>query len=259
VSDFWVDGACVLRSVVPAEVVAAASAAVDALDGSPELADLSALAGAEGPRFVAGVDHWRTGPAFADLATASVIGPLVAGVLRTDRLWLYEDSVLIKEAGSSVETRWHTDDGYFHVEGDQLATVWIPLDPASRSAGSLRFLRGSHRESVRFRPTLFVTDDPIGGTAGVQPPQPDPDDPDVFGFDLAVGDLTVHHARTLHAAGPNLTDAPRRALSIRYCGDDAVVRVKPGAPSKPGFADVEPGTPVAEAAQHLGLLEATLA
>ena len=103
-----------------------------------------------------------------------------------------------------------------------------------------------------------MTDDPIPGTAGVQPPQPDPDGPDVFGFDLAVGDLTVHHARTLHSAGPNLTDAPRRALSIRYCGDDAVVRVKPGAPPKPGFADVEPGTPVAEAAQHLGLLEAAL-
>jgi ectoine hydroxylase-related dioxygenase (phytanoyl-CoA dioxygenase family) len=120
-------------------------------------------------------------------------------------------------------------------------------------------VRGSHLGGVRFRPTLFVTDDAIPGTAGVLPPRLDPDDPAVFGFDLAVGDLTVHHARTLHSAGPNTTDAARRALSIRYCGDDAVVRIKPGAPSKPGFADVEPGAPVADTAHALGLLEAAIA
>ncbi len=254
---FWDDGACVLRSVVPADLVRALSSAIDALADSNELADLSALAGSDdAARFVAGVDHWRSHPEFAEAATVSAIPRLVADVLGSERLWLYEDSVLIKEAGSTVETRWHTDDGYFHVEGEQLATVWIPLDPAPLDAGALRFVRGSHRSHERFRPTLFVTDDPIPGTAGEQPPQVDVGDPDVLGFDLEVGDLTVHHARTLHAAGPNRTGRPRRALSIRYCGDDTVVRVKAGAPPKPGFDAVVPGTSIADAAPQLGLREA---
>jgi ectoine hydroxylase-related dioxygenase (phytanoyl-CoA dioxygenase family) len=44
----------------------------------------------------------------------------------------------------------------------------------------------------------------------------------------------VHHARTLHAAGGNRSaTARRRAISVRYCGDDARVLVRPGAPKKP--------------------------
>jgi ectoine hydroxylase-related dioxygenase (phytanoyl-CoA dioxygenase family) len=257
---FWRDGACVVRAVLTPDDVDRARAAVDSLDEEHELADLSALAGAtERPRFRGGVDHWRGSPAFVALATQGTLPRVAADVLQTDRLWLYEDSVLVKEPGSTVPTRWHTDDGYFHVEGRQLATMWVPLDPAPIDAGALHFLRGSHTDDRRYRPTLFVIDDPIPGTVGDTPPQPAFDDDGVMAFDLELGDLTVHHARTLHAARGNATTNVRRAISVRYCGEDAVVRVKPGAPGKPGFDAVEPGTPIAEAAPALGLLEAVVA
>lgn len=255
---FWRDGFCVLRSVVSADTLVAASAAVDALP-SAELADLSALAGdSGGARFRAGVDHWRTHPAFEALATEGILPALAAAVLRSERVWLYEDSVLVKEPGSEVSTKWHTDDGYFHVEGRQLATMWVPLDPAPLSAGALRFMPGSHATERRYRPTLFVTDDPIPGTDGDAPPDHTIDHPSTVGYDLEVGDLTIHHARTLHAASGNATATTRRALSIRYCGDDAVVRPKPGAPTKPGFDAIEPGTPLRDVAAQLGLVEAVL-
>lgn len=254
------DGACVVRQAVPDEVLRSIRAAIDSVVGTRELADLSALAGAtEQPRFAAGVDHWRTHASFADLATSGILPRLVATVLGSSRLWLYEDSVLVKEPGTTVETRWHTDDGYFHVEGEDLATLWVPVDPAPLASGALRFLAGSHLQPTRYRPTLFVTDDAIPGTRGELPPSIQIDGPGVIGFDLELGDVTIHHARTLHAASGNSTDLPRRALSVRYCGDDAVVRVKPGAPPKPGFDPALDGTPVAEAATQLGLREAIVA
>jgi ectoine hydroxylase-related dioxygenase (phytanoyl-CoA dioxygenase family) len=259
-SQFWSEGACLVRAALPPADLEAARSAVADLDGTGDLADLSALASSEeGPRFRAGLDHWRTSNAFLELATTGILPAIAAAVLDTPRLWLYEDSVLVKEPGSTVATRWHTDDGYFHVEGRQLATMWVALDPAPRAAGSLRFLRGSHLRPSRYRPTLFVIDEPLPGTEGEVPPQPDHDDPDVFGFDLDAGDLTIHHSAALHAAGGNATATPRRALSIRYCGEDAVVRVKPGAPPKAGFDEVAPGTPLAEAAGPLGLHEASTA
>ncbi len=256
---FWTDGACVVRGVVDGPTLDRIRAAVDSLDASPEMADLSAMAGdTSAGRFRGGVDHWRTHPEFAAFATTGAIPAVTAAVLRTDHLWLYEDSVLVKDPGSPVPTRWHTDDGYFHVEGRQMATVWVALDPSPRSAGSLRFVRGSHVDERRYRPTFFVTDDPIPGTVGDLVPDLDLDAPGVFGWDLEPGDLTIHHARTLHAAGGNLGVTPRRALSVRYCGDDAVVRVKPGAPGKPGFDAVDPGPSLGAAAERLGLLEATI-
>jgi ectoine hydroxylase-related dioxygenase (phytanoyl-CoA dioxygenase family) len=255
---FWTDGACVVRAALTVAGLAAIEMAIATLDGRDDLADLSALAGApEAARFKAGIDHWRTSDVFRAIATTGALPATAAAVLGTERLWLYEDSVLVKEAGADVATRWHTDDGYFHVEGEQLATVWAPLDPATTASGALHFLAGSHRHQARYRPTLFVVDDPIPGTQGEAPPQPDFDDPEVRTWDLAPGDLTIHHACTLHAARGNTTAQPRRALSIRYCGEDAVVRVKPGAPGKPGFDEVPPGTPIAEAAEQLGLPEAT--
>ena len=255
----WADGACIVRGVVDAPALDRIRAAVDALADSPELADLGAMAGDRSPaRFRGGVDHWRTHPEFAAFATEGAIPAVTAAVLGTRRLWLYEDSVLVKDPGSPVSTRWHTDDGYFHVEGDRLATVWVALDPSPREAGALCCVRGSHRDDRRFRPTLFVTDDPIPGTEGDLVPAVDPDDPRVFGWDLEPGDLTIHHVRTLHAAGPNRGRTPRRALSVRYCGDDAVVRVKPGAPGKPGFDAVAPGSPLSEVFATLGLPEAVL-
>lgn len=256
---FWSAGACCLRGTVPDDDVATIAAAIDSLAGSAELADLSALAGAdEVARFTGGVDHWRRHEVLAELATSGAIPRAVATVLRTKRLWLYEDSVLVKEAGSTVATKWHTDDGYFHVEGTQMATVWLPVDPAPRAAGALVYRRGSHLSERRYRPTLFVTDDAIPGTAGDLPPSDGLEGPDVFGWDLDPGDMALHHARTLHAASGNSTASARRAWSIRYCGLDAVVRVKPGAPSKPGFDSVPDGTPIAEVAAELGLREAQL-
>jgi ectoine hydroxylase-related dioxygenase (phytanoyl-CoA dioxygenase family) len=252
VEAFWSDGAVVVRGVVGPDDMAAAERALALLRDDVDLADLSAIAGvAEPARFQAGVDHWRSHPPFVALAARAALAGTVAELLGSERLWLYEDSVLVKDPGSRVPTRWHTDDGYFHVEGRQLATLWLPLDAAPLTAGALRFVRGSHLDPTRYRPTLFVTDDPIPGTEGALPTEPADDD--TFGWDLEVGDLSIHHARTLHAAGGNAGATPRRALSIRYCGEDAVVRVKPGAPPKPHFDEVTAGTPLSQAARHLGL------
>ena len=51
-------------------------------------------------------------------------------------------------------------------------------------------------------------------------------------FTTGPGDVVVHHARTLHAAGGNRSTTRRRAISVRYCGDDARVLVRTGAPLK---------------------------
>jgi ectoine hydroxylase-related dioxygenase (phytanoyl-CoA dioxygenase family) len=68
-------------------------------------------------------------------------------------------------------------------------------------------------------------------------------------FDTVPGDVIVHHARTIHGAYANsTTDRHRRALSIRYVGDDARFRIKPGAPQKAHHASLVEGEPLSEPA-----------
>jgi ectoine hydroxylase-related dioxygenase (phytanoyl-CoA dioxygenase family) len=249
VEAFERDGVVCLRAILDPGSVAALAQPIDTLLTEPDMADLTGMAGGDGPgagRFRAGVDHWRTQPALREFASESALPVAVGALLRSSRVTLWEDSVLVKEPGTREHTVWHQDLGYFNVEGEQLCTTWVPLDPVTAATGAVRFARGSHTWGKAFRPNLFVSDDPIPGTEGDAVPDVDAlaarGDVEILCFDLGPGDLTVHHARTLHAAGANTSAATRRrALSVRYCGDDARYRLRAGMPPKAHHADLRDG------------------
>ena len=139
IETFWRDGVVCLRGVLPREVLEGMARTVDAVIASAQSADLSAIAGAPGssPRFVAGVDHWRHLPEARAFAFDTPLPATVAALLRSNAVYLYEDSVLVKEPGAAERTQWHQDLGYFHVEGTQLCTTWCPLDPADENTGAM--------------------------------------------------------------------------------------------------------------------------
>lgn len=233
---FATDGVVWLRGALdPHEVAAMAEPVERALRG-PETADLGALTGRAGAAFAAGVDHWRNDPDFDRFARQSRLPEIAAALLGSKRVWLYEDSVLVKEPGAPFATEFHTDAGYFHVSGTQACTFWVPLDAADAETGAVQYVRGSHRWDEDFRPNLFSIPDPIPGTQGSVVP-------DVLGdpelaarlvsFDVEPGDVVVHHYRTLHGAPANTSvTRRRRAISVRYCGDDIRYRLRPGVPRK---------------------------
>jgi ectoine hydroxylase-related dioxygenase (phytanoyl-CoA dioxygenase family) len=249
IEQFWADGVVVLRGVLPAIWLDALVEPLERTITHGEAVDLGTLTGGapDRPQFNAGVDHWRHDETFAAFALRSPLAPIVASLLRSDRVVLWEDSVLVKEPGTPFETRFHTDAGYFHCDGEQICTVWVPLDAATPESGMVRWVRGSHHFPDAFRPNLFVTDEPIDGTHGQVVP-------DVLGtpelasrvvtFDVEPGDITVHHARTLHGAPANCSQQRRRAVSVRYCGDDARYLRKPGLAAGPELASVADGDPV---------------
>lgn len=259
VEAFWADGAVVLRGVLDLALVRAMEAPVMALLGAPELADMTKMGeglaaqgqvvlrepGAAAGRFRGGVDHWLARAEFARFARASALPALAASLLRATKLNLWEDSVLVKEPHTGERTAWHQDLGYFHVTGEQLCTTWVPLDFVDAASGAMQFVRGSHRWPDLYRPNLFVSTQPIPNTEGRLVPDVDAlaaaGEVELLQWQLGPGDVSVHHARTLHAAGANTTARWRRALSVRYCGDDARYHLRPGAPRKPHHAEVREG------------------
>jgi ectoine hydroxylase-related dioxygenase (phytanoyl-CoA dioxygenase family) len=260
------DGVVHLRGVLDATVIERMRAAVDAELDAPTMTDLTAMGdalgdagapltrvqrpGAAAPRgqFRAGTDHWVAAPEFLAFARDTPVPGIGAELLGSEQLWLYEDSVLVKEPGTVDRTAFHQDLAYFHVDGDQVCTVWIPLDPVDAGNGAVQYVRGSHRDRTTFRPNFFVTTQSMPDTVGDDVPDHS-DDPAVVHFTTEPGDIVVHHARTIHGAFANATaDRRRRALSIRYAGDDARFRIKPGAPQKPHHAVLVEGDALSEPA-----------
>jgi ectoine hydroxylase-related dioxygenase (phytanoyl-CoA dioxygenase family) len=260
---FWRDGVVCLRGVLDPAYVLAMAPAVERLireSLGTTMVDMSAMgeelaragetvlsdARAGGGRFVSGIDHWRVDADCARFACRSAVPAIVARLLGATRLNLWEDSILVKEPGTPERTAWHQDLSYFHVSGEQVCTTWIPLDLADAETGAMRFARGSHRWADLYRPNMFVSNMPMVGTVGEQVPDidamADAGAVALVQFALGPGDMTVHHARTLHAAGGNLSrERRRRAISLRYCGDDARYHFRPGAPRKPHHDFVHEG------------------
>jgi ectoine hydroxylase-related dioxygenase (phytanoyl-CoA dioxygenase family) len=175
----------------------------------------------------------------------SPLGEIVARLLRSNQVQLYEDSVLVKEPGTAERTAFHQDLAYFHLDGTQICTTWVPLDPVSRETGAVQFVVGSHRRQTRYRPNFFVTTMSMPDTDGDDVPDYSQGDAEVVSFDTTPGDITVHHARTIHGAFPNTSSQQRRrAISVRYAGDDAIFTIKRGAPQKPHHAALVEGEPL---------------
>ncbi|MAC32161.1 MAG: hypothetical protein CME38_00970 [Haliea sp.] len=254
VSTFREDGVVCLRGVLDPAFVLGMAPAVDRLVREAvgaSMYDMSAMGeeiastggnvltgGRRGAgRFVSGTDHWRDDADCRAFALNPAIARIVAKLLGSHKVNLWEDSVLVKEPDTTERTAWHQDLAYFHVQGDQVCTTWIPLDPATAETGAMSFVQGSHRWQGQYRPNWFVSDLPMPGTEGEVIPDIDAlaaaGEVNLLQFDLGPGDMTVHHARTLHSAGGNLSRSQRRrAISLRYCGDDVIYHFRPGAPRK---------------------------
>jgi ectoine hydroxylase-related dioxygenase (phytanoyl-CoA dioxygenase family) len=259
---FWADGVVCLRGVLPAGWLARLEVAVEEVLASGDGTDLSAMAAqiaagggtvlrdaAAGARprgrFFAGIDHWRRHATFRELALESPLPAVAAALLRSREVALYEDSVLVKEPGALERTAFHQDMAYFHVSGDQVCTTWCPLDLVSAATGAVKYVRGSHRWQREFQPNVFVSTAAIPGTLGDAVPdvESDPERYELLSFDTAPGDVVVHHARTIHGAAGNASATRRRrAVSVRYCGDDVRFHRRPGAPLKPSQEGALEGT-----------------
>ena len=264
VATFWRDGVVCLRSIIPVERVESMAEPIEeALVGSA-MADLSEMAdalesgagatrnvdelvvasGAPRGHFKAGTDHWLLQQEFRDFALRSPLPEIVASILRSDEIRLYEDSVLVKEPGTQEKTGFHQDMAYFHLDGDLVCTTWVPLDVVTAETGAVRFVVGSHLDDTKYRPNMFVSDLAIPGTEGVEVPDYDAvvGEARIISFDTAPGDLTVHHARTIHAASGNLSRTQRRrAISVRYTGDGTRFKLVAGSPIKQHHASLSDG------------------
>jgi len=260
---FWRDGVVCLRSIMPAEVLDSMVQPVEDALVSSAMADLSEMgdalesggvqlvtdravddSGIPRGHFKGGTDHWLQQPEFLDFAVRSPLPEIVSALLRSSTVRLYEDSVLVKEPGTQERTAFHQDLAYFHLAGDQICTTWVPLDTVSAETGAVRFVVGSHLDRTNYRPNLFVTTMALPGTEGEEVPDYDEmkGEARIISFDTEPGDITVHHARTIHGANGNASATRRRrAISVRYAGDDARFMTRAGAPTKAHHAALRDG------------------
>ena len=136
----------------------------------------------------------------------------VARLLLGPEARLAFDHVMMKPPHDGAPTPWHQDDAFADPAFDMRSvTIWIPLQAVDERNGCLAFIPGSPRRDV----LAHHSPGEDGRVHGLEC---------IGGFDPAdavpcpipAGGCTIHTARTLHGAGPNLSDAPRYAFALVF-------------------------------------------
>ncbi|NOX70635.1 MAG: phytanoyl-CoA dioxygenase [Gammaproteobacteria bacterium] len=193
---------------------------------------------AETGRFFDDYCNWTRIPEFEELIFDSVAAKTAAVLMQSERVQIFHDHVLVKEAGTARATPWHQDAPYYFVDGAQTVSFWIPVDPVDKS--TLRLIAGSHKWQKPVLPTRWLSEKNFYPDTHEYQPVPDPDaEPEKYSiveWPMQPGDAIAFDYKTVHGARGNLGTENRRALSLRFVGDDAryVDRAGPTSPPYPG-------------------------
>jgi ectoine hydroxylase-related dioxygenase (phytanoyl-CoA dioxygenase family) len=107
-----------------------------------------------------------------------------------------------------------------------------------QSNGALEYVAGSHKWGETYAPNVFFAQTPFSSSPEKRCPdiEANRDQYQILSFDVMPGDVIVHHVRTIHGAGGNLSSRPRRAISLRYCGDQVRYKERQGAVQQVGVS-----------------------
>ena len=255
------DGAYAVRGIVPQDWIDYMREAVDAVLAAPGPFGHNMDADDEPGRFFGDLFTWRSDARFRRLVLDSPLAALAAAAMGSQTVNFFYDQLLVKEPGTETRTPWHHDLPYWPLKGNQIVSIWLPLDPVGPENGAVSYVKGSHKWGRWFRPEPFgnrVPDDPNIDPADFAFPdcEPIPDiDAEADRYEFATwtlepGDCILHHPLTVHGAPGNLTrNQRRRAIALRYTGDDARYDPRPGTftsymPPPIGDPGLAPGDPM---------------
>lgn len=183
---------------------------------------------------------WRFYEGIRSVALDSSLPSLTAQLLESTTLNFWEDTTFVKAPLTPQRTTFHQDYGYFQISGSKCCIVWIPLDPVTEETGSMEYIRGSHHWQEAYAPNVLISQSshPLSPFDRLPDIEANRSDYDIISFDVEPGDVIIHHVMTVHGSRGNMSkNQVRRAVSLRYCGDDIVYCDRPGAMVQPYLID----------------------
>ena len=156
---------------------------------------------------------WTKSQRAREFAFSKRLARVAAELLGTRGVRMWHDQALYKEPSGGF-TPWHVDQQYWPMASPHSVTAWIPLQPVPMEMGPLCFGRGSHRKHIGRDLAISAESEEQIRDAIRKEKIDEVQEP----FEL--GDVSYHLGWTLHRAGPNTTNQPRRVFTIIYMDAD---------------------------------------
>ncbi len=238
IEQYDADGILLLKDVFDPGWVEKMRVAVDEVLDKPGPQSMDINDDGDG-RFTFDTWIWTYNDRFREVVFSAPWAGLAADILNAKRVNLVFDFISVKEPHTSQPAVWHQDAPGNPVEGPQAGTFWVSLDHVTAESGAVRYVRGSHKWGRRF--------EPVGSNdvyehelyAGRAPDTIRPNDleempnidaivkaTDILSFETGPGDVIVHDVLTIHSSPGNNSARRRRALGLRFAGEQATYAVR---------------------------------
>lgn len=161
---------------------------------------------------------WKCDRTLASVILSAKIAKICAELEGWSGSRLFGDSLWRKPYGAS-ETTLHQDSMYsFYHTPQELITVWIALSDAVYGAGTIEYVRGSHKWALSQTVSEFHAVnksyrsdmDQAAKQAGV-------DNPEVLQLELKPGTCAFHHGNMWHGSGKNTAPGKLRQSLVIVC------------------------------------------
>jgi ectoine hydroxylase-related dioxygenase (phytanoyl-CoA dioxygenase family) len=167
------------------------------------------------------------------VATHPVIGEIAGRLMRADMIRLWHDQLLYKPGpNTKTETAnvgWHQDYSYWQCCAEPtLVTAWVAFTDVDLSNGCMQVIPRSHKWGL-LEVSDFFEQDMEKLEAGLKKVIPEGETFSPVPLIMKAGQVSFHHALTIHGSGPNLTDQPRRSMAVHLMTGET--RYKAGSPS----------------------------
>ena len=98
--------------------------------------------------FTSDLFMWLQSDYFKDIVFGSPLARLAQQVLGSSSVTHWYDQLFLKEPGSTVPTPWHHDLTFWPISGEQIVSMWIPVNKVTSDSSGLQFIKGSHQLSL---------------------------------------------------------------------------------------------------------------
>lgn len=239
------DGIVCLRGLFDAEWVEHLRPLIDSTMADPGPLHQE-LEQADRGRFFFDTFLWPRNEGYKRFIEQSPAAAIAGQLMGSTKVNTFFDQLLIKEPGTSERTPWHHDLPYWPIEGEQVCTLWLALDPVTADTGAVEYVRGSHASGKQYHPPAFAGDDRYKTSFERIPDfEAMRAELDIVQFEMEPGDCTVHHALTVHCAPGNASSKlRRRAYVTRWAGDGVVYEPEGNVMPILREPDVKPGAPL---------------
>ena len=165
--------------------------------------------------FLQRVNLWKINHTIKKYFLNPKLGEMLCKLAGVDGIRVWHDQTLQKRAWDDP-TSWHVDDPNWSFHSPNAISIWIALDDATIQNGCMYYLPGSHKmtnyeKKGHFGPNMGALFDEYPEFREIDP----------VAAEMKAGSAGFHNGLTAHAAGPNMTPYPRRAMTCIYMPDGA--------------------------------------